>query len=124
LLEHYRFVGVSEPGVNAIVFPELSDGQKRYVQRGDDAHVMDGEPESLPTVVSAYHGQVSNGGATVVCPIDRFDDVSAWSDVQEVLRVVMHVPCGATVDDEVNQLRWVSAAEGVGSAEECATPAL
>jgi hypothetical protein len=60
----------------------------------------------------------------VVCPIDPFDDVCAWSDVQEVLRVVMHVPSGATVDDEVNQLRWVSAAEGVGSAEECATPAL
>ena len=73
---------------------------------------------------SLSHGHVSNGGATVVCPVDPFDDVCARPDVQEVLRIVVHVPCGATVDDEVDQLSWVSAAEDFVPAEERATPAL
>ena len=42
---------------------------------------MDGEPECLPTVVGAYHRQVSNGGATVVRPIDAFNDIWLRSQI-------------------------------------------
>jgi len=75
LLEHNRFVGVGEAGVDSVILPELPDGQKRDVQCRDDTHVVDGEPERFPAMVGAYHREVPNGGTTVIRPIDAFDDI-------------------------------------------------